>query len=265
MTSILLYVNSSLKVTTMTLLNLLSKQKLDKSKPIPLYFQLKDIFIELINNATLLEGDWIPTELELCTLYNISRTTVRQAILELVDEGYLSRVKGNGTFVAYRKNILPIYTTESKFSLSQQVNKQIFLGYRHVLANAFIAQTLELGNASEILQMRSIQYSKDCPIALHDLYIPFMYVKKNNIQNISYDLLDYIIQENVHLHVHHSINTIDALQPTKEDCDLLNISKSTAIIQINKTYVNHSNTPVLFEQIRYRSDKNTFSFNTNFE
>ena len=73
--------------------------KLDKDIPIPLYFQLKEIILKQIRDGTYQVEDAIPTEKELSEMYNISRTTVRQAITELVQEGWLYRVKSKGTFV----------------------------------------------------------------------------------------------------------------------------------------------------------------------
>ena len=75
------------------------KEKIDKGTPIPLYFQLKNIILKYINEGNLKPGDSISTEMELAQIFDISRTTIRQAITELVMEGYLTRVKSKGTFV----------------------------------------------------------------------------------------------------------------------------------------------------------------------
>ena len=76
---------------------LLDSSKLDKSVPIPLYFQLKELILSEIKNGNYPSGSLIPTENELSEAFEISRTTVRQAITELVQEGWLYRVKSKGT------------------------------------------------------------------------------------------------------------------------------------------------------------------------
>ena len=78
-------------------------KKLDKSVPIPLYFQLKELVLDEIKKGNYKEGDMIPTENEISEEFQISRTTVRQAITELVQEGWLYRVKSKGTFVTRPK------------------------------------------------------------------------------------------------------------------------------------------------------------------
>ena len=68
----------------------------DKDTPIPLYYQVKKIILDRILSNELSPGEAIPTEKSFCGMYDISRTTVRQAITELVNEGYLYRVKSKG-------------------------------------------------------------------------------------------------------------------------------------------------------------------------
>lgn len=73
---------------------------IDRSTPIPIYYQLKELIKGQIRNGELSPGDQLPTEEELCRQYNISRTPVRQALSELTHEGLLTRTPGRGTFVA---------------------------------------------------------------------------------------------------------------------------------------------------------------------
>ena len=60
---------------------------LDAQNPIPLYFQLKNIIENQIISGELKPGDKIPSENTLCEQYQVSRTTARQAITELVNSG----------------------------------------------------------------------------------------------------------------------------------------------------------------------------------
>ena len=78
-------------------------KRLDKDVPIPLYFQLEKLILEEIDNGNYPVGSMIPTEMELSQMFGISRTTVRQAISDLVREEHLYRIKSKGTFVAHPK------------------------------------------------------------------------------------------------------------------------------------------------------------------
>ncbi len=87
--------------------------KIDKTSRMPLYYQLMDIIIDMIDSGELVEDDQLPSERELCEIYDISRSTVRQAIQELEKEGYIYRVHGKGTFVSkekFRQELLKFYS-----------------------------------------------------------------------------------------------------------------------------------------------------------
>lgn len=73
--------------------------ELNRNVPIPLYYQLKEILKEQIASGVYKPGDKLPTEDELCEQFSISRTPVRQALIELVHEDLLRRIPALGTFV----------------------------------------------------------------------------------------------------------------------------------------------------------------------
>ncbi len=80
-------------------------QQINFESHIPYYIQLMDILKEQIQEKRWLPGEQIPGEQELCVIYNISRTVVRQALLELELDGVINRRKGKGTFIAEPKII----------------------------------------------------------------------------------------------------------------------------------------------------------------
>jgi GntR family transcriptional regulator len=76
---------------------------LNRSSSIPLYFQLKQLLLDRIESGGLKPGDLIPGDIEMQSLYGVSRTTVRQALNELALEGLVTRSRGRGTFVTQPK------------------------------------------------------------------------------------------------------------------------------------------------------------------
>lgn len=74
--------------------------KIDRSSPVPYYFQLRKLLAEEIASGRWSPGDRIPSEPDVCRHFDVSRTTVRQALSELESEGLIRKDKGRGTFVA---------------------------------------------------------------------------------------------------------------------------------------------------------------------
>lgn len=76
---------------------------LNRASFVPLYEQIKRLFLSGMAQGELAAGDVIPSEVRLAAAFRTSRATVRQALYELRVEGYLVREKGRGTFVKARR------------------------------------------------------------------------------------------------------------------------------------------------------------------
>ena len=74
--------------------------RLDRDSAEPLHAQLREAILDAIEGGRWRPGDRLPSETELCRRFDISRTTVRQALTMLELEGALRREQGRGTFVA---------------------------------------------------------------------------------------------------------------------------------------------------------------------
>ena len=83
-------------------------------KCVPLSIQLEQIIKSRILKGEFSPGDKIPTEKELCEIYKVSIITVRQAISNLVKDGFIIRKQGKGTFISdvETKNIRKLQFTQ---------------------------------------------------------------------------------------------------------------------------------------------------------
>ena len=82
----------------------------------PKHQQLRRILLDLATTR-LAPGAAIPSERQLIAEYGVSRITVREALGQLVNEGYLERVRGKGTFVAHR----PVQSTLHLASFTEEM------------------------------------------------------------------------------------------------------------------------------------------------
>jgi GntR family transcriptional regulator len=86
----------------------ITQMALDQNSITPLYLQLCDLILSEIKNGKYQEGDKIPSELELCEQYHLSRTTIRAAIAALAKQDILVRRQGKGTYVKQQKPVLSL-------------------------------------------------------------------------------------------------------------------------------------------------------------
>jgi len=78
----------------------LPEARIDRDSPVPLYFQLAAVLEHEIISGRWRPGDRLPSEIDVCAHFEVSRTTLRQALGRLEQEGLILRQKGRGTFVS---------------------------------------------------------------------------------------------------------------------------------------------------------------------
>lgn len=148
---------------------------IDKESRIPLYLQLMDIIIEMIKEDNLKENTQLPSERELCELYDISRSTVRQAIQELEREGYIYKVQGKGTFVSpkrYEQDLLEFYSfTEEMKKLNKTPTSRV-LDFEIIKADEKIARKLKINIGDKVYVFTRLRLADDEPMMLETSYVP---------------------------------------------------------------------------------------------
>ena len=148
---------------------------IDKSSRIPLYYQLMDIIIEKIETENFRENDKLPSERELCDTYDISRSTVRQAIQELEKEGYIYRLHGKGTFVSLKKfkqNLLEFYSfTEEMKKIGRNPTSEV-LDFGIYGANDEISKKMNLNIDDEVYIFTRLRLADGEPMMLETSFVP---------------------------------------------------------------------------------------------
>ncbi|GAA1236731.1 GntR family transcriptional regulator [Microbacterium phyllosphaerae] len=149
---------------------------IDRRSPVPFYSQLKSLMLADIAARGLEPGDRIPTERELCDTYDVSRTVVRQTLLELEHEGVISREKGRGTFLADRRSSAGfggalVGTFEDiQSEEGHQHSRVIRRGI--VPAPPRIADDLSLDEGAEVVEIERIREVDGVPWAFTRTHLP---------------------------------------------------------------------------------------------
>jgi GntR family transcriptional regulator len=147
---------------------------LDPSTAVPLYHQLKELLREQILGNTWPPGARIPSETQLCARYGISRITVRQALDDLVTEGWLYRERGRGTFVRSAEpeiGLSPLFMLQRIASFPGPPEHRP-LWTRTVAASASVRRSLGLSRGERVLQIARIRLVNGKPVAFEVGHIP---------------------------------------------------------------------------------------------
>ena len=148
--------------------------EIDRSSPVPLYFQVAQVFEKAILDGDLEPGDRFENELALAKRLNLSRPTTRRAIQELVDKGMLVRKRGVGTQVVQTPVHRPVELTSLFDDLARagQGSRRAVLDYRIGTASEEILGHLNLAPDADVLTMRRLRSSGGQPLALMTNYLP---------------------------------------------------------------------------------------------
>jgi GntR family transcriptional regulator len=209
---------------------------IDPTSPVPKYFQLRAILLDLIENAELPVDAPIPSERELCAKYDLSRMTVRQGVDQLVTEGRLYRVPGKGTFVARPKIEMPLRLvsfTEDMLARGLRPGA-IDLARRTVPADARLARLFEVEAGTPIHIIERLRTADGEPMALERSHI---------LASLAPDLLDrrladrslYGVLEAVYgLVFDAGDQTIDAAVADAAEAKQLHIPRGSAVLLLQR-------------------------------
>lgn len=236
-------------------------QQIDRTSPIPLYFQLKQILLDKIQSGEWKPSDLIPGELWLEEQYQVSRTVVRQTLSELVVEGYLTRHRGKGTFIAQPK---VAYDPARRLELNDYMEQQgVVLSWRLidrglVEAPPPLTNIFGLSDGALLYCLRRLRLAGSEAIGYHAAYIPQeSTVFIDEAQICAGESLSYLMR-------HPALNnpqverTLEANLAEKEDVAFLDVRKRSPILHLERLVRDQSGAPIEFLVARFRGDRFKF-------
>lgn len=142
-----------------------------------LHAHIKNELLSRIKSNQYKKGEKIPTELELCEQFNVSRTTVRAALNQLTLEGYLERVQGRGTFVADKKINQTLTQTVKRYVDQIEVQGKtaeiILVNLSVIPATEIIQKHLDVALNDPIQRIERIRKANNAPTQYEISYIPW--------------------------------------------------------------------------------------------
>ena len=151
----------------------MTERPLDRSSPIPLYFQIAENLKQAIEAGTLTPGDRLDNELDLAERLGVSRPTVRQAVQRLVEQGLVVRRRGLRTVVVAPRILRSVALTSlyDDLSASGRHPATAVLAVREVPAGD-VAAVLGLPAGAAVLSVERLRLADGTPLAIMHNYLP---------------------------------------------------------------------------------------------
>lgn len=231
---------------------------IDRSSPVPLYFQLAEQLTAAIDSGALLPGDSLENELSLAERLKLSRPTVRRAIAELVSQGQLTRRRGIGTTVAnpvvHRRDELTSLYDDLRRSGRKPQTKVLTLDDAALDEEA--ATALGLPADTPLVLIERIRLADNEPLAILRNWLPPAYADITEAQLRHDGLYDLLKHRGVRPVV--AQQTIGARGATTAERRLLELPRNQPLLTMTRRAYDAEGTAVEFGDHCYRADQYAF-------
>jgi DNA-binding GntR family transcriptional regulator len=233
---------------------------IDREDHQKLYIQLLQIIKKKIESGEWPLNSQIPTEEELCNTFNVSRATVRTAVLELVRQGYLKRQQGKGTFIY--KNVI-------SDGLSMLTNfKELMFEYNLALTTKVMARTvmmpvddldarLNISPDKHVIYIKRLYSVDEEPVLLQESYIPYHLCPLLLEDDIEHHSLFDIFEKNYGIKITRVDNHIDIARLTLNESLAIGLTEGAAAILLTQNFYS-GDTLIMYSRSVKRPDRFQF-------
>jgi GntR family transcriptional regulator len=224
--------------------------------PAPKYYRLKHILREKITG--LPAGAPIPSEADLCQEFEVSRTTVRKAISDLMQEGLIYTVQGKGTFVAPKKlrstwvqqsGGLFADMTERGFKVTMNV---LEVGVR--LVEEPIQKELGLAGGERVIKLVRLRFVNDQPFDIVTNYLPARLFPGLESEDFANNSLYALMKSKFDVQFARGVRLVDAGACLADEARLLQIKPNAPILITRSTMYDQDGHALEYGIVHQRSD-----------
>ena len=242
----------------------LNNKTIDRFNQEKLYIQLTRIFLEEIKSGKWQLNQRIPSEEELCKKYGVSKITVRQAVNNLVSDGYLMKLQGKGTFVV---SILPVVGLSMKTQLTEEMFGEEVKVEKEVLFKGIKEPSPDirsyLKTTDKIYHFLCRRTVNGNPAYLDESFIPYVMLPEIEQLDIIHNSLYLVLQEKAIKKIFRVVQTIEVQQVQGYPAHYLDLHEGVPVLAVHRLLLSSDNTPVGYTRFLGRSDR--YKFQTDFE
>jgi GntR family transcriptional regulator len=237
-------------------------KSIDRNTPLPYYFQVKELLVEEVESGRWQPDQQIPSESELCEHFGVSRTVVRQALNNLVQDGFLYRHKGRGTFVAKPKIMESLAQNLSGFYEDmvarglQPVTK--VLEQTRVEASRKVADHLGLSLGDPVIKIDRLRFVNDEPLLLVVTYLPYEICPSLLEEDMNVQSLYALLEDKYGLKIVRGWRTLEAVAANEYEAHLLKVKVCAPLMLLNSVSYLADGRPIEYFHALHRGDRSKF-------
>jgi DNA-binding GntR family transcriptional regulator len=233
----------------------------DRSSPVPLYFQVAQHLENAIHTGVIPTGTLFQNEVDLAASLGLSRPTMRRAMQHLVDKGLVVRRRGIGTRVVQPKLRRPLELTSLYDDLTRAGRKPTTetLSFQTVQATDDVAERLEVPEGTPVLELVRLRRADGEPIAKLTNYLPERIATFAEDDLSEHGLYELIRHQGVTLHS--ATQTLGARTATAAEARLLDEPRGGALVTAQRVTYDDHGIAVEYGSHIYAASRYTFEIN----
>lgn len=232
----------------------------DPNNILPRYYQLINIIKGQIDSKKWKPHEPIPSERQLEEIYNVSRTTIRQALDILTRQGYLYREHGRGTFVSPQKlqkgiNELTSFTEDMLKRGLKPASKNLNLEL--IEPPADVAAMLDIHDKNQkVYKIERLRLADNQPMGLQTSYLLLSEGQEITEADLGTSKSLYrLLQEKFNLIPTEADETLEVTVASEQEAQLLQVPEGSPLLLSERILFSQFRRPLEFVKILYRGDR----------
>ena len=204
---------------------------------LPLHKQIYELLRKHIQEDVYVEGDLLPSENELCRLYNVTRPTIRKALDRLTNEGYIQRQQGKGSIVKGRPGgvgILSFASTTAAIGKENLITRIICGPEIRSWDSAFSFKLSQKEKEVGCYYLERLRLVNNEPVFFDITMIPNINLPRFNQRNFENNSLFDILRRKYQIEVQGGEQKILAIRADEKLQKYFNVKTGAPVLQLNR-------------------------------
>jgi GntR family transcriptional regulator len=241
--------------------------RINPEQPQPLYQQIQENLIDLIDSGLLASGDALPSERMLSVYYGVNRMTVRQSMDALVQRGLLVRRQGSGTFVTGKSLMQPFTPSVSGFTQRMReagsVPSTVLLERCVIPADAGLVRRLQLEAGAPVIRLKRLRRVNQEPLMIETSYLSQVRYPRLMEENLEIQGLYDVLKQVYAVDIVEAEHTLEPTLMTAEEAAYLEVPEERPAMLVRVMARAVKQTPVEFSEAVVRGDRCRYYFRVN--
>lgn len=237
----------------------------DITQPVPKYYQIYEKLLEQIRSGDFKEFDRFYSDTELVEKFDVSRGTIREAVKLLIQQGYLRREQGKGTFVTK-----PTIEQDSDklMGFTELMKKNDMKPSAKIIEKNLVdppvnlRNVMELNDEDKLVRLVRVRFGNEQPLIIERSYFVYTFFKPIYDMDLQSNSIFELLYKHTNTRLGEARQQITAITAGESEVDLLNVKSGDPLLLMKRLIRTKKGDYFQYSEDVYRSDRINFATTT---